>query len=128
MLQAEVSERHRSAFMARYSDLTGKRAAGESYLPTENRETHKAPILTVFFADAAPVAVGNLKMMGFGVQDFCKGEYGHCVVGEKLFWTLVRNGYRLGVQAGIKPAVAVKAPAPQRIAQAPIAQMEPVLA
>ena len=105
VLQAEISARHRQAFDAKYSDIVGKRAGGESFIPTENRDTHKAPILTVFFTKAAPAAVGNLRTLGFGVQDFQKGEFAHAVAGERLFWAMVRNGYRVGSQRGILPPV-----------------------
>ena len=118
LLQAEVSARHRSALDAQYSALVGKRPSGESFIPTENRESHKAPILSVFFT-GTPVAVGNLRTMGFAVGEFQRGEFGHCAVGERLFWILVRNGYRLGSQAGIKPAAAKAAPASPVAAQVP---------
>ena len=123
VLQAEVSERHRSAFDAQYSALVGKRPSGESFIPTENRETRKAPILSVFFTGSA-VAISNLKVMGFAVGEFQKGEFGHCVVGEKLFWMLIRNGYRIGSQAGIKPPVVAKVAAPASPVAAQEAQVE----
>ena len=107
VLQAEVSVRHQDSFKSEYERVTGARAKGESYLPTENRETRQAPILSVYFSGTDAV-VGNLRALGFVVQEFQRGEFRHCVVGEKLFWCLVRNGYRLGAQAGIAPK-AVKA-------------------
>ena len=123
-LQAEVSARHVSAFSERYSGLVGRRPSGESFIPTENRETHKAPILSVFFSGASAFAVGNLRAMGFAVSEFQKGEFGHAVVGEKLFWTLIRNGYRIGSQAGIKPPVVAKVAAPASPVAAQEAQVE----
>ena len=124
MLQAEVSARHRSAFEAQYSAMIGKRPSGESFIPTENRESHKAPILSVFFTDGSAVVVGNLRVMGFAVTEFNKGEFSHAVVSEKLFWMLVRNGYRIGSQAGIKPlAKALASPVAAQVPAQSLAEL-----
>jgi cephalosporin-C deacetylase-like acetyl esterase len=101
VLQVEVSVKHRQQFDQKYSELTGKKASGESFIPTESKETHRAPILSVFFIGAAPSAIKNLRMLGFEVSEFQHGEFSHCVVGEKMWWMLVRNGYRIGSQRGI---------------------------
>ena len=104
LLQVEISARHRSELDSKYLNLTGKRACGESFIPTENKDTHHAPILSVFCVGAAPTAAMNLRALGFVVGEFQHGEFDMCVLGEKMFWTLVRNGYRIGTQVGIKPA------------------------
>ena len=109
-LQVEIATKHVADFAARYLELVGKRPSGESYIVVDSRETRKAPILSVFFTAASPAAISNLRALGYEVADFQRGEFSHAIVGGAAFWKLVANGYRVGAQAGIKPAPLPMAP------------------
>jgi hypothetical protein len=94
LVQVKVAPSIKEEFSQKYTEATGARPQGEAFICEKRRDGRKANYEVWFAADET--VAKNLAMLGYSVQPFLKGEFTHMVDDERLFWKLVRNGYRIG--------------------------------
>ena len=94
LIQVKVAPSVADTFAAKYREATGMKPSGQQYIVEKRRDGKKADY-EIWFA-AEEKTASNLRILGYQVQSFLKGEFTHMVEDERLFWKLVRNGYRIG--------------------------------
>jgi len=99
LIQVKVAPIHQQTFAEKYAEATGSRPQGQAFIVEKRRDGRKLNC-EIWFTAPEGVA-SNLKILGFPVQDFCKGEFKYLVDSEALFWKLVRNGFRIGQRTAV---------------------------
>ena len=94
LIQVKVAPSAKEDFAAKYLEAAGEHPHGQQYIVEKRRDGRKANYEVWFAADEG--VAKNLQMLGYAVQPFLKGEFTHMVDDERLFWKLIRNGYRIG--------------------------------
>jgi hypothetical protein len=96
LIQVKVAPSIRDTFSRQYGEATGSRPAGQSFI-CEKRRDGKRANYEIWFS-APETTVRNLEILGFKPQYFQQGDFTHLIDDERLFWKLIRNGFRIGQQ------------------------------
>lgn len=96
LMEVELPKKRRQDFSDRYYAATGKRPNGQHFQSQEDKWGVECRI----YFDAPAAVIANLKKAGYHVEHRSTG-YGsdrpYRVNSQELFWDLVDQGYRLGI-------------------------------
>ncbi len=97
-IEVEIEPPSRRKFETRYLAETGDSPCVDGYNLQKNRWGVQCRI----YFNGNDVLIHNLRMMGYTVEDdaekrgYRSSEYAYRVTGDRLFWRLIRDGFRIG--------------------------------